>query len=145
MNAGASDKKERRGQCLCGAIHITATKAGNDVGACHCNMCRRWGGGPFMEINCGTEVSFDGEDKLSLFDSSDWAERGFCSQCGTHLFYRLKATGQHMVPVGLFDDTDDLAFKTQVFVDEKPAFYRFANETENMTGAELFAKFAPPE
>lgn len=133
--------KERRGHCLCSAVQITAANAGNDVGACHCGMCRRWGGGPYMEINCGSDVSIDGEGNLSVFDSSPWAERGSCSNCGTHLFYRIKETGQHMMPVGLFDNDDDLVFRSQVFIDEKPSFYRFANETEDLTGAEIFAKY----
>lgn len=135
---------ERRGQCLCGAVKVTAGQAGNAVGACHCGMCRRWGGGPFMEISCGSSVLFDGEENISVFDSSAWAERGFCSKCGTHLFYRLKETGQHMVPVGIFDNDDELVFQSQVFIDEKPAYYSFADKTEEMTGAELFAKYAPP-
>mgnify|MGYP001821543906 CR=1 FL=1 len=133
--------KERRGHCLCGAIQLTAADAGNDVGACHCGMCRRWGGGPYMEINCGSDVRIDGAENLSVFDSSKWAERGFCSHCGTHLFYRIKETGQHMMPVGLFDNDDDLVFRSQVFIDEKPSFYQFANETEDLTGAEIFAKY----
>ena len=133
--------KERRGHCLCGAIQLTAADAGNDVGACHCGMCRRWGGGPYMEINCGSDVRIDGAENLSVFDSSKWAERGFCSSCGTHLFYRIKETGQHMMPVGLFDNDDDLVFRSQVFIDEKPSFYQFANETEDLTGAEIFAKY----
>ena len=32
----------------------------------------------------------------------------------------------------------------QVFIDEKPDYYSFANETKNMTGAEIFAQFVPP-
>ena len=132
-----------QGRCLCGAIRIVAKGVSNSVGACHCNMCRRWGGGPFMEVNCEQAVEFDGEEHITVFDSSDWAERGFCRQCGTHLFYRIKETGQHMVPVGVFDDAHDLVFTNQVFIDEKPSFYQFVNDTHNMTGAELFAKFAP--
>ena len=140
-----SDITERHGACLCGAVTVVAGEAGNSVGACHCKMCRRWGGGPFMELACGSAVSFGGEETVSVFDSSAWAERGFCGKCGTHLFYRLKETGQHMIPVGLFDNDEDLVFESQVFIDEKPAFYSFADETTKMTGAELFAKFAPPD
>ena len=140
-----SETMERRGQCLCGAVRITARNAGKSVGACHCKMCRRWGGGPFMEIDCGSAVSFDDDRHVSVFDSSSWAERGFCRQCGTHLFYRIKETGQHMVPVGVFDDEEGLVFKTQVFIDEKPSFYHFGNETNEMTGAELFARFGAPD
>lgn len=136
-----SKTTDLRGQCLCGAIRIVAQSPSNSVGACHCKTCRRWGGGPFMEVDCGQAVSIEGEEHLSVFSSSEWAERGFCSQCGTHLFYRIKESGQHMVPVGVFEDGYDLAFKSQVFIDEKPSFYRFANETQNMTGAEVFALY----
>lgn len=135
----------RRGRCLCGAIKIIAPLASNHVGACHCNMCRRWGGGPGLEIDCGTDVTIEGTENLSLFNSSEWAERGFCAKCGTHLFYRLKENSQYLVPVGLFDDEDGLVFDHQVFIDEKPQYYRFENKTENMTGAEVFAKYGPSD
>jgi len=97
-----------------------------------------------MEVDCGSDVHFEGEEHISVFDSSQWADRGFCSQCGSHLFYRLKENQQYMVPVGLFDNDQGLVLKHQVFIDEKPTYYSFANQTENMTGEELFAKFAPP-
>ena len=141
MNSGNVTARTIHGHCLCGAVEVTANKAGNNVGACHCRMCRRWAGGPFMEIDCGTDVGFDGEDNIAVFDSSSWAERGFCRQCGTHLFYRIKETGQHMVPVGLFDDEEGLVFDIQVFVDERPAYYEFANQTRSLTGEEIFKMF----
>ena len=76
-----------------------------------------------------------------MYASSDWAERGFCRKCGSHLFYRLTGSGRYMVPPGLLDV--DFVFDHQVFIDEKPGYYSFANETENLTGEELFAKYAP--
>lgn len=134
---------ERRGKCLCGAVEVTATDARDEVGACHCRMCRRWGGGPYMEIECGSNVEFSGKQHIAVYDSSAWAERGFCKQCGTHLFYRFKKNGHHGVPVGLFDDESGLSFAHQVFVDEKPGYYDFANETHDMTGPELIASYKP--
>ena len=98
-----------------------------------------------MEIDCGSQVSFEGEEHISIFDSSEWADRGFCGKCGSHLFYRLKEGQQYMMPVGLFDDDSDLVFESQVFIDAKPHYYSFDNSTKNMTGEELFAQFAPPE
>ncbi|BCL39237.1 hypothetical protein NSMS1_56840 [Nostoc sp. MS1] len=97
-----------------------------------------------MVVNCGSDVSFEGRENITIFNSSEWAERGFCNQCGTHLFYRLKANNQYYIPVGLFEQQQDFVFTHQVFIDEKPTYYCFANDTENMTGAELFAQFAPP-
>lgn len=132
-----------KGQCLCGSVEVTAGEINRSVGACHCNMCRRWGGGPLLAIDCGTNVIFVGKDQVGTFASSDWAERGFCRNCGTHLYYRLKESGQYIMPAGLFDPTE-LEFDHQIFIDEKPSYYDFANETRNMTGAEVFAMYAPP-
>ena len=136
-----SEETKQTGSCLCGAVCITANNFNNKVGACHCRMCRKWGGGPFMEVDCGTDVSFDGEDDITVYDSSDWAERGFCKKCGSHLFYRLKESKQHMIPVGLFDDQEPFVFESQVFIDKKPSFYSFENKTHDMTAAEIFEMY----
>ena len=140
-----SDTFTGTGRCLCGQTRFSAKTIGKDFGACHCSMCRKWGSGPFMATGCGTQVTFDNEQNISVYNSSDWAERGFCKLCGTHLFYRLKQTGQHFMPIGLFDDDSNFTFERQVFIDSKPDYYCFSNETNNMTGEEVFAKYAPPE
>ena len=57
-----------------------------------------------IAVDCGTDVTFEGEENISVFESSEWAERGFCKECGSHLFYRLKATHQYIMPAGLFDE-----------------------------------------
>jgi len=136
-----TEKIEISGKCLCGAVTFNAKIAEPHVGACHCVMCRKWGSGPFMEVDCGTDVSYEGAENISTFSSSDWAERGFCAKCGSNLFYRLKESGQTMMAVGLLDDDSGLALKGQVFIDEKPPYYNFAEKTENLTGAEVFALF----
>lgn len=130
-----------KGSCLCGAIEVSAPDV-EAIGLCHCSMCRRWSGGPMFGVHCGPEVSFKG-DAPTAYASSDWAERGFCAKCGTHLFYRLLPTGEYVVPAGMFQDAR-FRLTEEIFIDEKPAFYALANDTEKMTGAEVFAKFAPP-
>lgn len=137
--------KPGKGGCLCGAVRFTAASCNNHVGACHCGMCRKWGGGPWLTVDCGKEVSFEGEDAIAVYPSSDWAERGFCKHCGSHLFYRLRESRQYMMPVGLFDEIDTPVFDHQVFIDAKPGWYDFANATKNMTGEEVFALYAPKE
>jgi len=132
---------KQTGSCLCGTVRFTANKSSKKVGACHCDTCRKWGGGPFMEIDCGSDISFEGEEAIEVYNSSDWAERGFCKKCGSHLFYRLKESKQHMIPVGLFDDQENFVFDSQVFVDKKPLFYSFSNKTDDMTEAEIFEMY----
>ena len=132
---------EGKGQCLCGAVKFTAKNMSNDVDACHCGMCRRWGGGPLMAVSCGTEVEFEGREYITVYDSSDWAERGFCRKCGSHLFYRLKGANEHQIPAGLFESQESFNFDLQVFIDRKPAFYSFANKTDEMTEADIIEKY----
>lgn len=134
-----------KGSCLCGGVKVSVKSFNKSVGACHCGTCRKWGGGAFMAVDCGTDISFEGKENISVFNSSEWAERGFCNQCGTHLFYRLKEGQQHILPVGLLDECEDVVFDHQVFIEEKPEYYSFSNETKNMTGEELFAQYAPQD
>ncbi len=136
-----SENKSTHGSCLCGSVSLLATTVSPTVGACHCGMCRKWVGGPFMAVDCGTEVGFIGHEFIGIYASSEWAERGFCKQCGSALFYRLKESGQYMLSAGLLDIEADLDFDHQVFIDEKPDYYSFSNQTKDMTGAELFAKY----
>ena len=138
-----SDVKTSTGSCLCGSVKVTVNALKPSVGACHCSMCRNWGGGPLLAVDCGSDVVFEGEAYVKSFDSSAWAERGFCSNCGTHLFYKLKEQNQFILPVGLLEDSEDFVFDHQIFIDEKPSYYCFSNETRNMTGQEVFDMYAP--
>ena len=139
-----NSKAEKTGNCLCGAVRVAAKPKNHNVGVCHCTMCRKWGGGPLFAVECESAVDFQGSEHIATFSSSDWAERGFCRLCGTHLFYRLKQEGHYAIPLGLFDDGDGWAFTEQIFIDQKPSFYSFAEKTTNLTGAEVFAHYAKP-
>lgn len=130
------------GQCLCGSVRVSATPKNYHYGACHCSLCRKWGGGPMMAVECEDQVSFEGEAQIATYASSEWAERGFCKNCGTHLFYRLKDQPFYALPVGLMDQGQAWKFADQIFIDHKPSHYSFANPTKNMTEAEVFAQFS---
>jgi hypothetical protein len=137
--------KALTGSCLCGAVRFTATPKNGEFGACHCSMCRRWAAGPFFAMECEASVEVQDASRLGVYRSSEWAERCFCKQCGSVLFYRLVDKGFYAVSAEAFDERRSFAFTSQIFIDEKPAYYDFANKTHNMTGAEVFAAFAPPE
>ena len=52
------------GHCLCGDERVLAQAVSRRVGVCHCGMCRSWSGGPLLAVDCGTEVSFEGADRI---------------------------------------------------------------------------------
>lgn len=127
------------GPCLCGAVQITAP-AVKEIGACHCGFCRRWGGGPLLALHCGADVTFSGSEPIGIYASSEWAERAFCKQCGTHLYYRLLSSGEYFVPAGVFDATD-FKMASQIYIDSKPVYYDFANQTPMLTELEVLQQF----
>jgi hypothetical protein len=118
-------QKIATGTCLCKAVTVTFPFQKETFDACHCGMCRNWGGGPALTVDGGTSVTFEGQEFITVYSSSDWAERGFCKRCGTHLFYRLKESGFHNFPLGLVSETDHLKFHTEIFIDMKPNSYSF--------------------
>jgi hypothetical protein len=133
------------GSCLCGAVTMTTNSSAQEFAACHCGRCRTWGGGPLLAVQCGSDVQIEGEESVTVFDAAEWAERGFCKTCGTHLFYRLKGSQEYHIPVGFFADSVDLKLTSQIFIDRKPANYSFAQNTKDFTEAEVFAMYAPKE
>lgn len=127
------------GRCLCGEVKFVSTDA-KEIGACHCGACRRWGGGPLLAVHCGPGVTFEGTENITVYPSSEWAERAFCKQCGTHLYYKLLANGAYFIPAGTFD-THQLEITSQIYIDKKPPYYDFANQTPMLTEQEFIDKF----
>jgi len=130
---------ECTGRCLCGAVRYKFIHKTNDVTVCHCLMCRRWASGPFFDVEVGKDITFTGTDHMTVYRSSEWAERAFCKTCGGNLYFRRRFTNQIYVAAGTLDDLSKRTLTTEYFIDEKPAFYDFANDCQKLTGEELFA------
>lgn len=130
------------GKCLCGAIAVSVEELRN-VDVCHCSMCRRWTGGPMFAVHSHAPVRFSGSEP-ARYRSSEWAERGFCPTCGTHIFYHLLPTDEYVLTAGLFQD-QPFNLVTEIFIDEKPDFYDFRNETRRLTGQQAFEQFTPKD
>ena len=62
-----------QGQCLCGKVTVSVPKQVHDVSVCHCGMCRKWNGAPFMSVDCGSDVTLSGEEYITRYHSSEWA------------------------------------------------------------------------
>ncbi|HEX7035515.1 MAG TPA: GFA family protein [Pseudomonadales bacterium] len=126
------------GKCLCGAVTFTAEDVEPEVHACHCAMCRSWAGAPMLAVNAG-KVSFRGEADLGRYQSSEWAERGFCTRCGSNLFYRLKQDGRYFMCMGAFDDQSGFRMASEIYIDQKPPGYAFAGDHPRQTRDEFMA------
>jgi hypothetical protein len=132
------------GKCLCGAVAFRAEEVETAHHACHCGMCRRWSGGSALFCAAVARVTFSGEDKLGRYAGSAWAERGFCTACGTHLFYFLRPTATYAMCVGAFDDQAPFHLVREIFIDRKPGGYAFTGDHPRWTEAETFERLTPP-
>ncbi len=128
-------------QCLCGQIELTIHNVEPHVDACHCGMCRKWGGSPLLGMSCH-KLDIKGPEHMTIYDSSEWAQRTFCKHCGTHLFYKIKGQEHYFVTSGFFEKLTNLHFKEEIFIDEKPDFYDFANNTKKLTAQQTIEKYA---
>ena len=128
------------GHCLCGAVTISAIPAKPHLEACHCEMCRRWCGSAYIAVQSDSEPGITGEEHITRYRSSDWAERGFCRHCGSNLFYRFLPSGSYSFLAGLFDDVAGMTLGEEIFVDEQPPYYSFEQETHRKTGPEIIAE-----
>ena len=134
-------------QCLCGAVKMTIVEDITETGACHCDMCRRWTGGVFLgvKVDAGA-MSVSGDAHVGVYTSSPWAERAFCKECGTSLWYRVTAPGplhgEYHVGLGSFDAPNGIGLTSEIYFDRKPDGYDFANDTHKMTKAGVEAMFA---
>jgi len=90
-------------------------------------------------------VTFDGQDHVARYDSSEWAARGFCRICGSHLFYHLKPADLYMLSVGAFNDATGFHLAREIFIDHKPPGYALAGNHSRLTEKETLASFGFPE
>ena len=127
------------GSCLCGAVSITLRKAHREVDVCHCSMCQKWGGSMYAGIEC-EDFDITGEEAITAYRSSEWAERAFCSKCGSHLWYKLLPTGGRTFLAGMFDLPGKTPIKHQIFIDEKPDWFDIAQDSPKKTGADIIAE-----
>ena len=101
------------GGCLCGKVRFTVTWPSLWVAHCHCTQCRRAHGAACVTWFGMAEDRATIEDPtgtLRWFASSPGAERGFCSQCGSSLFFRsTRWPGERHIALGNLDGEIDRA------------------------------------
>lgn len=135
-----------QGKCLCAGVTFELAKY-QGMDACHCKMCQRWTGSVFIDVTVeDADIHFKSDETLAWYDSSDWARRGFCRQCGSSLFYRMKKDGaKWAVLAGTLDLPPGHSIRREIFVDEKPDYLDLAGERPRLTAQETLALFGEAE
>ncbi len=82
------------------------------------------------------------EGPAKSFRSSDWAERGFCSECGSTLWYGTVHDGARYLAAGLFENAGGGKAAYEYFSDKCPSGYRLEHDGKRLTTEETIAVFS---
>ena len=135
----------KEGGCICGAVRFSARNVPATFGVCHCPTCRRWTGSALAEVSVQSDdLTWRGTEHIASRATSGWAERAWCRECGTTLYFRHtkqdKWFGSTDLPLGLFDDPDGFTLGYEIFIDEAPKGLRLAGTGhKRLTRAEVVA------
>lgn len=109
-----------RGECVCGAVRFEVLPPSRWCLHCHCRLCRKTNGAPFVTwFGVGKDQLriTQGESEIRWRDSSDHGRRAFCEVCGTQLFFvSSRWPGQVDIIRALVDGPIDRAPSAHVYV-----------------------------
>ncbi|WP_083937373.1 GFA family protein [Sphingomonas sp. PR090111-T3T-6A] len=116
------------GSCLCRAVTFTVSGDLSPPEACHCSQCRKHSGHYFASTDVlKPTLHVSGREHVSWFQSSDDIRRGFCSQCGSSLFWEPIHRDWVSVAMGAFDDPTATKLRMHIFVGDKGDYYEIAD------------------
>jgi hypothetical protein len=116
------------GSCLCGAVAFEVAGALHPPDACHCEQCRRWSGHVWASTDVARgALTVRGEEHVTWFRSSERVRRGFCSVCGSVLFWDPAGSDKLGVAMGAFDAPTGTRLAVHIFVAEQGDYYDIAD------------------
>lgn len=136
---------DKSGGCLCGAVRFDARNVPDTYAICHCPSCRRWTGSALLEVSIKTEdLTWHGEEHIARHASSTWAERAWCSTCGTNVYFRHtkrdKWFGNTDLPIGIFDDANGFTLTHEIYIDQQPDSFTYSGSGhKRLTRADVLA------
>ncbi len=123
-----SDTQERKGSCLCGAVRYRITGPVRTILACHCSQCRKQTGHYYAATEAKVaDVDFQGAENVTWYAASDEARRGFCSICGSALFWQRNDSDHISIGAGSLDGHTGLELGGHIFVADKGDYYEIAD------------------
>ena len=117
------------GGCFCGALRYVITGNPMYETNCHCSICRRVSGAPYLTWFTVKKTAFMLlKGTPQRFRSSVGGARGFCAICGTHLFYENSGSDEEIdVTTCSLDNVEQFPPKDHTWVKSKPTWVHIAD------------------
>jgi hypothetical protein len=133
-----SSGSEFFGRCLCGAVRFRATPPTLFCAHCHCQFCRRAHGAAFVTwvgVREGQFTVLGGNDRLKWHASSKQGRRGFCSACGSPMFFTSSlCPGEVHIALAHIDGPIDREPGLHVFFDSHVEWFPFTDALPRLSG-----------
>ena len=118
-----------KGSCECQGVVFELIGELRDVVFCHCSQCRKTSGHYWAatQVSKGN-LNLIKATSLSWYDSSDKARRGFCSVCGSSMFYERKGIDKISVSAGSLEIPTTLDRMRHIYVASKGDYYDISDD-----------------
>jgi hypothetical protein len=114
----------KTGSCLCGAVKFECDEPLRPIVICHCTQCRKQTGSVMHATAVDNEHLRMTETRgLKWYRASSWAQRGFCGECGSSMFWKPDNGKHTSFSAGSLDDATGLAIEGHIFCADKGDYY----------------------
>jgi len=120
------------GGCLCGAVIYVVNGPLRDVVACHCTQCRKTSGHHVAATSCHRD-DIEVTGKVTWYQSSDTARRGFCGVCGSNLFWDGPGVNLSIF-AGTLDGPTGIKMAGHIFCADKGDYYELGDDLPKVIG-----------
>jgi hypothetical protein len=112
------------GGCMCGRVRYQVLGKLRDIVACHCVQCRRSSGHFVAATACRRrEFALVKSDTLKWYVAVPGFRRGFCSECGSSLFFEEDGGERVSIAAGTLDKPQGLKLAAHIFASEAGDYY----------------------
>jgi hypothetical protein len=116
------------GSCLCGAVRFRVAGDLPGPDACHCSQCRKHSGHVFVSTDVPrSAVTITGAEHIGWYRSSEKVRRGFCSTCGSSLFWDPIEKDFIGIAMGAFEKPTGTRLRIHIHVADKGDYYDIAD------------------
>jgi hypothetical protein len=111
--------------CLCGGVKIKIKEKLRHVINCHCSQCLKTHGNFAAYTSCSEDrIDFINKKTLKWYRSSKIAKRGFCSNCGASIFYKLLKSENISIAAGMFHNPTKLKTHSNIYTKGRLDYYK---------------------
>ena len=119
------------GSCLCGSVSYKVHGPLRDVVVCHCVFCRRASTHVGAYAACAVaDLEVASTRTLRWYRSSPAARRGFCSKCGSALFFERPSATHISISAGRLNPPTGLKIREHILTAQKGDYYEIADSDD---------------